>query len=496
MLNAVPIPELVLAAARDPAIRARQALWTEERCLDYAQLEDAVARAAGLFLGNGLKRGERVGLLASRTAASASAVLGVMAAGGAICVLDERLPAAELQARLQSAGIGWLLADAEHFPLATAVKPRAMLRLEDAAQANPHLIEDLCLDDDALLVLTSGSTGHPKAVLLTHGNLLSNARGVVERTDITPADRVLHNMPMHHTNGVNNQLIVPWACGATVVMLDHFRAETFFAEVHRHRPTYFTGVATHFSRLLAFTPPPGSLSSVRFARGGAAPLNAELHRKIEAHLGMPLVMSYGLSEGTCTCTMNPPAARKVGTVGTALYGQRVAIFAPGTDAPAATNAEGEICIAGPSVMKGYVPADAHADGPSIRHGWLRTGDLGQLDADGYLTVTGRLKDIIIRGGENLSPGRIEEVLTAHAAVRACCVVGAPDADLGEVPVAFVTTNSGQNIPERDLKDQVASRLPPSWVPARVTVLEALPENSVGKIDRQALRKLAAETQRG
>lgn len=495
MLNAVPIPELVLAAARDPSIRARQALWTEERCLDYAQLEDAVARSAGLLLGNGLKRGERVGLLAGRTAASASAVLGVMAAGGAICVLDERLPAAELQARLQSAGIGWLLADAEHFPLATAVKPRAMLRLEDAAQASPHLIEDLRLDDDALLVLTSGSTGHPKAVLLTHGNLLSNARGVVERTDITPADRVLHNMPMHHTNGVNNQLIVPWACGATVVMLDHFRAETFFAEVHRHRPTYFTGVATHFSRLLAFTPPPGSLSSVRFARGGAAPLNAELHRKIEAHLGMPLVMSYGLSEGTCTCTMNPPAARKVGTVGTALYGQRVAIFAPGKEAPVATNAEGEICIAGPSVMKGYVPADVHADGPSIRHGWLRTGDLGQLDADGYLTVTGRLKDIIIRGGENLSPGRIEEVLTAHTAVRACCVVGAPDADLGEVPVAFVTTNSGQSIPERDLKDQVASRLPPSWVPTRVTVLEALPENRVGKIDRQALKKLAAETQR-
>ena len=182
-------------------------------------------------------------------------------------------------------------------------------------------------------------------------------------------------------------------------------------------------------------------------------------------------------------------------MGTALYGQRVAIFAPGKEAPVATNAEGEICIAGPSVMKGYVPADVHADGPSIRHGWLRTGDLGQLDADGYLTVTGRLKDIIIRGGENLSPGRIEEVLTAHTAVRACCVVGAPDADLGEVPVAFVTTNSGQSIPERDLKDQVASRLPPSWVPTRVTVLEALPENRVGKIDRQALKKLAAETQR-
>jgi acyl-CoA synthetase (AMP-forming)/AMP-acid ligase II len=492
MMNAASIPELVLAAARDSAIRTRQALWTDERRLDYSQLEDAIARSAGLLLASGLKRRERVGLLAGRTAAAASAVLGVMAAGGAVCVLDERLAPAELGARLQSAEIGWILADATHFPLAAAANPRALLRLEDAAQAKPRLVEDLGPDDDALLVLTSGSTGHPKAVLLTHSNLLSNTRGIVERTAITPADRVLHNMPMHHTNGVNNQLIVPWACGASVVLLEHFRAETFFAEITRHRPTYFTGVPTHYSRLLACTPPPGSLASVRFARGGAAPLNAELHRKIEAHLGVPLVMSYGLSEGTCTCTMNPPAARKIGTVGTALYGQRVAIFAPETEDPVATNAEGEICIAGPSVMKGYVPADAHTDRPSIRHGWLRTGDLGQLDAEGYLTVTGRLKDIIIRGGENLSPGRIEEALTAHPAVRACCVVGAPDPDLGEVPVAYITTNSGQSVPESDLKDQVASRLPHSWVPARVTVLDALPENRVGKIDRQALKQLAAD----
>jgi acyl-CoA synthetase (AMP-forming)/AMP-acid ligase II len=357
--------------------------------------------------------------------------------------------------------------------------------------AKPRIAEDLTLDDDALLVMTSGSTGHPKAVLLTHGNLLSNTRGIVERTAITPEDRVLHNMPMHHTNGTNNQLIVLWACGASVVMLEHFRAETYYSEIVRHRPTYITGVPTHYSRLLAIAPPPGALASLRFARGGAAPLNAELHRKIEAHLGVPLVMSYGLSEATCTCTMNPPAARRIGTVGTALEGQRVAICAPGTDDPVAANVEGEICIAGPSVMKGYVSPYAHADGPGIRNGWLRTGDVGQLDRDGYLTVTGRLKDIIIRGGENLSPGRIEEALTAHPAVRVCCVVGAPHPDLGEVPVAYVVIHNGRAVAENELKTQVASRLPRSWVPARVTVLDALPENRVGKIDRQALKKIAA-----
>lgn len=491
MLNAASIPELVLATARDPAIRKRQALWTGTICLDYAQLEDAIARSAGLLLASGLKRGERVGLLAGRTAEAACAVLGIMAAGGVVCVLDERLPSAELGARLRSAGIRRILADALHSPLAASTGSETLLRIEDAAQAKPRIVEELTPDDDALLVLTSGSTGRPKAVLLTHGNLLSNTRGIVERTAITPEDRVLHNMPMHHTNGINNQLIVLLARGGSVVMLEHFRADTFFAEVVRHRPTYFTGVPTHLSRLLAFTPPPGSLASLRFVRGGAAPLNAELHRKVEQHLGVPLVMSYGLSEATCTCTMNPPAARKVGTVGTALYGQRVAIFRPESGDPLGAEAEGEICIAGPSVMKGYVPADAHTDGPSIRDGWLRTGDLGQLDAEGYLTVTGRLKDIIIRGGENLSPGRIEEALTAHPAVRVCCVVGAPDSDLGEVPVAYVVTQNGQSVAEQALRDQVAARLPRSWVPARVTVLDALPENRVGKIDRQALKKIAA-----
>lgn len=491
MLNAASIPEQVLSTARDPAIRKRQALWTGERSLDYSGLEDAIARSAGLLLASGLTRGDRVGLLAGRTAGAACAVLGIMAAGGVVCVLDERLPPEELGARLQIAGIRWVLADATHSPLAASATSGPVLRLEDASATKPGLIEDLTLDDDALLVMTSGSTGHPKAVLLTHGNLLSNTRGIVERTAITPEDRVLHNMPMHHTNGTNNQLIVLWACGASVVMLEHFRAETYYSEIVRHRPTYITGVPTHYSRLLAIAPPPGALASLRFARGGAAPLNAELHRKIEAHLGVPLVMSYGLSEATCTCTMNPPAARRIGTVGTALEGQRVAICAPGTDDPVAANVEGEICIAGPSVMKGYVSPYAHADGPGIRNGWLRTGDVGQLDRDGYLTVTGRLKDIIIRGGENLSPGRIEEALTAHPAVRVCCVVGVPHPDLGEVPVAYVVIHNGRAVAENELKTQVASRLPRSWVPARVTVLDALPENRVGKIDRQALKKIAA-----
>jgi acyl-CoA synthetase (AMP-forming)/AMP-acid ligase II len=445
-----------------------------------------------MLIAHGLSRGERVALIARRSVDAVAGVFGTMAAGGTVCVVDERLPPLELGVRLRSAAIGWVLADETHRELAGAAAQLKRLQLEDAARAAPRTIESIGHGDDALLVMTSGSTGSPKAVLLTHGNLLSNAYGVAERTGVTPEDRLLHILPLHHTNGTNNLLIVPFSCGASVVMLERFHAETFFQEIAVHRPTYVTGVATHYSRLLTQSPPPGALSSLRFLRSGAAPLGAQLHREIERHLGLPLIHSYGLSEDTCTATMNPPAARRIGTVGTALAGQRVAVLAPGSEEPVPARSEGEICIAGPSLMKGYVPAAVHRDGPSIRNGWLRTGDLGWLDGDGYLTVSGRLKEIIIRGGENLSPGRIEEAILRNPAVRACCVVGAPDADLGEVPVAFVVAGDGATVRPDAIQDQVRAELPRACVPARVVVLGALPEIGIGKIDRAALKRLAAK----
>ena len=491
IFESASVPELILATARDPAIRGRAALWAEGRTLEYSALADAIARVSGMLIARGLRRGDRVALIARRSVDAVAGVFGIMAAGGTVCVVDERLPPPELGVRLRSAAIGWVLADATHRELAGAAADLKRVQLEDASRAAPRTIEEVRHADDALLVMTSGSTGAPKAVLLTHGNLLSNAYGVAERTGVTPEDRLLHILPLHHTNGTNNLLIVPFGCGASVVMLARFQAETFFHEIATHHPTYVTGVATHYSRLLAHTPPPGSLSSLRFLRSGAAPLGAQLHREVERHLGLPLVHSYGLSEDTCTATMNPPAARRIGTVGTALAGQRVAVLEPGSEQPVPPGSEGEICVAGPSLMKGYVPPAVHRDGPSIRNGWLRTGDLGWLDGDGYLSVSGRLKEIIIRGGENLSPGRIEEAILRNPAVRACCVVGAPDADLGEVPVAFVVARDGVAVRTGTIQERVQAELPRSYVPARVIMLEALPEIGIGKIDRAALRRLAA-----
>jgi len=201
------------------------------------------------------------------------------------------------------------------------------------------------------------------------------------------------------------------------------------------------------------------------------------------------VVSYGLSEATCTSTMNPPAARRVGTVGTVLAGQSVTLRLPdGSEAP--RGGEGEICIAGDSLMLGYLGVDNGEDGaPQL----LRTGDLGRFDDDGYLSITGRIKDVIIRGGENLSPALIEGVVTGLPFVAACCVVGAPDEDLGEVPVIFVQRKADASEGANEGADEgaqiqasVLAGLGRIYVPRDVLWVERLPENAVGKVDRKAL----------
>jgi acyl-CoA synthetase (AMP-forming)/AMP-acid ligase II len=340
-------------------------------------------------------------------------------------------------------------------------------------------------DDAAMMLFTSGSTGRPKGVVLTHANLACNAQGVLVMTGVTPDDRLLHVMPLHHTNGVNNQLIVPFLAGATVVLAERFEADKVPGLIETYGITYMTGVPTLYSRLLPHLTGRAPFPSLRFLRCGSAPITQDLHREIEAAFGCDLVVSYGLSEATCTSTMNPPGARRIGSVGQVLTGQQVKLLRPGTVEEVGAGEEGEICIGGPSLMRFYV-----GDGVEqpFDRGWLRSGDLGRFDAEGYLSITGRIKDVIIRGGENLSPALIEGALLSHETVQACCVVGGPDADLGEVPVAFVVLRPGMLVGAEVLQAHVIERLKRIYAPAAVHFVTALPEIGVGKVDRKALRE--------
>ena len=457
--------------------------------VSYAELAERIARAAGGARDWGLARGEPVGLLVPRNVDAVSLFFGLMQAGGCPCVIEPRLQAAEVAARLAGVGIRRLVVAGSELaePVADGawgaqVNVCAPERLLDG---RPHAGAPLARDDSAMMQFTSGSTGRPKAVLLTHGNLLANARGVLAHTGVTPEDRLLHVMPLYHTNGINNQLVVPLLAGATIVLIERFKAEQAAAQIAQYRATYMTGVPTMYSRMLPHVGDRTRLKTLRFLRCGSAPITPTLHEQIEAAFGVPLVVSYGLSEATCTSTMNPPHARRIGTIGTVLAGQQVKLLHAGSTEEVAPGSDGEICISGPCLMKGYVGADAEQP---VRDGWLRTGDLGRFDADGYLRITGRLKDVIIRGGENIAPQAIESVLGTHPAVRACCVVGGPHADLGEVPVAFVVLREDGGATPEELQALVEDRLSRMYVPAEVRFEAALPENAVGKVDRKALKE--------
>ncbi|HET6293366.1 MAG TPA: AMP-binding protein, partial [Kribbella sp.] len=255
-----------------------------------------------------------------------------------------------------------------------------------------------------------------------------------------------------------------------------------------YRPTYFSAVPTIYSHLVSQPDDVvADTSSIRFAICGAAPASMELLAATEERFGFGLVEGYGLTEGTCASTANPVGGvRKAGTVGLALPGQRVAIAAPdGTLVP--TGERGEVVIQGANVMQGYLNRpEATAD--ALGDGWLHTGDVGILDEDGYLRIVDRIKDMIIRGGENIYPKEIETVLHSHAGVLEVAVVGAPHPVYGEVPVAVVAAYPDVVVEVDELLALCRTKLTKIKVPVAIHLVEAIPKNPVGKPDKPAIRK--------
>ncbi|HVK30351.1 MAG TPA: AMP-binding protein [Nocardioides sp.] len=347
-------------------------------------------------------------------------------------------------------------------------------------------------NDLALLVYTSGSTGRPKGVMLDHANIDAMIASMGEAIAVTGDDHCLLVLPLFHVNAICVSWLTPMSVGGQLSVLQRFHPVEFLQAIERLRPTYFSAVPTIYSHLVALPEEVrADVSSVRFAVCGAAPAPPELFAAVEKRFGFPLVEGYGLSEGTCASTCNPVnGIRKPGTVGPALPGQVVAIMAPdGTMAP--TGERGEVVIKGGNVMRGYLNRP-EATAETLGDGWLHTGDVGILDADGYLRIVDRIKDMIIRGGENIYPKEIENVLHGDPSVLEAAVVGGADPVYGEVVVAFVSPQPGGGIDVDALLARCREELTKVKVPVAVHVLDVLPKNPVGKIDKPALRALLAK----
>jgi acyl-CoA synthetase (AMP-forming)/AMP-acid ligase II len=252
------------------------------------------------------------------------------------------------------------------------------------------------------------------------------------------------------------------------------------------RPTFFSAVPTIFAMLASRPGTQPDTRTLRFVICGAAPMPRELISEFEHQYGVPLVEGYGLSECTVCCTANPvDGLRKAGTVGLALPGTEVRVVDE-TDQPLPAGEAGEVVVRGPSVMRGYLRRPGES-AQTLRGGWLHTGDVGRFDEDGYLTLVDRVKDLIIRGGENISPKEIENVLYTHPAVLEAAVVGRPDPVLGEEPVAFVALRPRCDVTADDIVEHGRSSLARYKVPRALFIEEALPKNAVGKISKPDLR---------
>ncbi|SEC27997.1 Acyl-CoA synthetase (AMP-forming)/AMP-acid ligase II [Streptomyces sp. 3213] len=412
--------------------------------------------------------------------------------GATITPVNPSMTDIEVARQLKDSRARLLVSEDGEAPVADGTAVLAVGELRDDAAAEP---DEAPLPDPsalALLIYTSGTTGVPKGVMLDHANIDAMADMGRRALEVGPADRCLLILPLFHVNGIVVSTLVPLLAGASVTIADRFNPQTFFDVVERERPTFFSAVPTIYSMLAAL---PDQVrpdtSSLRFGVCGAAPASAELLTRFEARYGFPLVEGYGLSEGTCGSTINPVAGpRRAGTVGLPFPGQEIRIVdADGSEVP--PGADGEVVVRGPNVMRGYLGRPEET-AKVIVDGWLHTGDVGRLDADGYLTLVGRSKDMIIRGGENIYPKEIEDVLVGDPSVLEAAVIGVPDEKWGEVVVAYVQPRPGSTVDPSALESLCARSLTGFKRPTAFFVVEAIPKNPVGKIDKVSLR--AAHTE--
>ncbi|MDP3892075.1 class I adenylate-forming enzyme family protein, partial [Nocardioides sp.] len=313
---------------------------------------------------------------------------------------------------------------------------------------------------------------------------------LIQHFALTEVDTSLLVLPLFHVNGLVASVLSVLRAGGNVVIAPRFSPDTFWDVVEAHRPTYFSAVPTIYAILEAHTERPVDTSSLRFVICGAAPMPADLITRFEDRFSVPIVEGYGLSEGSVASTINPVSGpRKPGTVGIALPGQEIAVVSSEGE-PQPTGQRGEVVIRGANVMRGYLGKPEETVNV-VRDGWLHTGDVGIIDDDGYLSVVDRIKDMIIRGGENIYPKEIEECLYGHPAILEAAVVGRPDDVLGEVPVAFVATKPGLTATAEELLTHCAASLASYKVPCEIHIRTELPKNSVGKLVKGFLREQTA-----
>ncbi|MGX8014264.1 acyl--CoA ligase (plasmid) [Mesorhizobium sp. ORM8.1] len=462
-------------------------------------IHDTVARLNELGIG----RGDRVAIVLPNGPEMATGFLSVASAASS-APLNPAYRADELDFCLSDIGVKAILVGRDEAgPSIEAASrlgiPVLRLVVPDGASAGVFTIEGdpvgpavtsglASAGETALLLHTSGTTSRPKLVPLSHANLAASAAHIGATLGLTAADRCLNIMPLFHIHGLVAAVLSSLAAGGSVFCTPGFNALRFFQWLSEAKPSWYTAVPTMHQAILpraARNPDQLAEAKLRFIRSSSASLPAQVMGELEATFGCPVIEAYGMTEAAHQMTSNrlPPDKRKPSSVGAAA-GPEVAIMAP--DGTLLKIGEiGEVVIRGPNVTGGY-EKNAAANASAFAHGWFHTGDQGMFDEDSYLRVTGRLKEIINRGGEKISPLEVDGVLMDHPAVAQVVTFAIPHEKLGEEVAAAIVLREGQSASELDIRQFAATRLADFKVPRKVVILDEIPKGATGKLQRIGL----------
>lgn len=479
------LPDVFDAAAK--AHTARTALVEEDRKWTFGELAEESDNIAAMLREK--VAGDTVGILLLNSQKYVTTLLGVWKAGKTPVPLNYLLPPQDLAYIIKDSGMSALIASQFFGQAVASLKPlfgdRGVILMADDPDFAPRSSKAVSVPyrDPALYLYTSGTTGKPKGVVLTHGNLSANVDGCQRAGDFDHRDSFLCLLPFFHTYAITGTILLPLLNGSKMVLVDRFQPTKVMKLIEEHAISVFLAIPSMY-RVLAHSEGDFNLKSVRFPISGGEPLPLAVAEAFEKRFGVPIFEGYGQTEASPVVSLNVPKKRRSGTVGPALPGVEIAIWDEQKN-PVGTDLVGEIMVRGPSVMQGYynLPEETAR---TITREWLHTGDLGKMDADGFVTITGRKKDLIISAGENIYPREIEEVLVLHPKVKEVAVIGVKDEVRGEVPKAFVIAREGISVDEKELRQFCRENLAGYKVPKYIAVVPDLPRTPTGKVLKRML----------